>query len=172
MWLEGNPLTPEAVAALLEALPTSQVSALGLDEAQLSELPLAQREPLVAAAGRKLRVCRIVGGTAGPGPGYFKLEPAPAAAAAASNGSSRPTTEVGGAGVLSWMVLRLRRRVGLVPAAVLASVSGSCMPRLHRPPLPPLLPAAGAGRVLWVGPRHAQLGRAAEKGAGRGQGVE
>lgn len=101
LWLEGNPLTPEAVAALLGALPSSGVTALGLDERQLGQLPLAQREALVEAAGRKLRVSRAVpapsGSTSGGGgssPGYFKLEPAPAAASAAGNGSSRPNTEV------------------------------------------------------------------------------
>ena len=102
VWLESNPLTPEAVAALLEALPASSVSALGLDESQLEQLPLAQRERLVAAAGPKLRVSRIVPPPAGSdgassssgAPGYFKLDPAPAAAAAAGNGSSWPSAEV------------------------------------------------------------------------------
>lgn len=106
VWLEGNPLTPEAVAALLQALPTSSVSALGLDESQLQQLPLAQREALVAAAGPKLRVSTVVppprggngassnGSTSGGAHGYFKLDAAPPAAAAADNGSSRPSTEV------------------------------------------------------------------------------
>ncbi len=100
VWLEGNPLTPEAVAALLQSLPASSVTALGLDESQLQQLPLAQREALVAAAGPKLRVSTVVpppgGGTSSSSaaPGYFKLDPAPAAAAAADNGSSRPSTEV------------------------------------------------------------------------------
>lgn len=96
MWLEGNPLIPEAVAGLLESLPSSNVSALGLDEHQLSQVPLAQRDALVAAAGPKLRVSRIIPAPPGSGssPGYFKLDPAPAAAAAAGNGSSRATTEV------------------------------------------------------------------------------
>lgn len=94
--MESNPLTPEAVAALLEGLPASSVSALGLDEGQLDQLPLAQRERLVTAAGPKLRVSRIVPppGGSGGAPGYFKLDLAPPAAAAAGNGSSRPSTEV------------------------------------------------------------------------------
>jgi len=99
VWLEGNPLTPEAVAGLLAALPASNVSALGLDSHQLDQLPLAERQALVEAAGSKLRVGGAVpGSTQGPGsgsgPGYFKLETAPPAAASAGNGSSRPTTEV------------------------------------------------------------------------------
>lgn len=106
VWLEGNPLTPEAVAALLQALPASSVSALGLDDSQLQQLPLAQREALVAAAGPKLRVSTVVppprggegassnGSTSSGAHGYFKLDAAPPAAAAADNGSSRPSTEV------------------------------------------------------------------------------
>jgi Leucine-rich repeat (LRR) protein len=108
VWLESNPLTPEAVAALLQALPASSVTALGLDEGQLQQLPLAQREALVAAAGPKLRVSVVVppprhgdsasssgaGSRGSSSHGYFKLDPAPAAAAAADNGSSRPSTEV------------------------------------------------------------------------------
>ena len=90
LWLEGNPLTPEAVAGLLSALPASGLTALGLDERQAAAAPPALLE--AAAASGKLRV-------SGPAPscggyGYFKLEAAPAAAAAATNGSSRPTTEV------------------------------------------------------------------------------
>ena len=96
MWLEGNPLTPETVAGLLAALPASGVTALGLDERQLEGAP---RE-LLEAAGSKLRVSAMVSGSGSSsssgssGPGYFKLEQAPARAAAADNGSSRRTTEV------------------------------------------------------------------------------
>ena len=88
VWLEGNPLGVEAVATLLAALPASGVSALGLDEAQLAQLPLATRDPLVAAAGPKLRVAAVAPG--GPGEGYFKLERAQRASAhgaSSSNGS-------------------------------------------------------------------------------------
>ena len=95
VWLEGNPLTPEAVAGLLAALPGSGVSALGLDERQLEGAP----QELLAAAGSKLRVSAMVSGSSSSGsgssgPGYFKLEQAPARAADAGNGSSRRTTEV------------------------------------------------------------------------------
>lgn len=92
LWLEGNPLSPATVATLLAALPASGLTALGLDEAQLAQLPPGERQALAAAAGGKLRVAGSVPG--GPGPGYFKLERAPASAAEAGNGSSRPTTEV------------------------------------------------------------------------------
>ncbi|KAL4428234.1 hypothetical protein ABPG75_002323 [Micractinium tetrahymenae] len=92
LWLEGNPLSQQTVAALLAALPASGLAALGLDEAQLAQLPLADRQALVAAVGSKLRVAGTVPG--GPGAGYFKLERAPCAAAEAGNGCSRPTTEV------------------------------------------------------------------------------
>lgn len=92
LWLEGNPLSPATVAALLAVLPASGLAALGLDEAQLAQLPPADRHALADAAGSKLRVAGCVPG--GPGAGYFKLERAPAAAANAGNGSSRPTTEV------------------------------------------------------------------------------
>lgn len=85
-------MSPATVAALLAALPASGLTALGLDEAQLAQLSAGERHALVAAAGGQLRVAGSVPG--GPGPGYFKLERAPAAVAEAGNGSSRPTTEV------------------------------------------------------------------------------
>lgn len=90
LWLEGNPLTPEAVDSLLAALPSSNLSALGLDERQLALAPPALAEAALACG--KLRVSGPA--PSGGGLGYFKLEPAPAAAAASSTGSSRPTTEV------------------------------------------------------------------------------
>lgn len=102
MWLEANPLAPEAVEALLQALPASPVTALGLDEAQMAQLPAARREALAAAAGPKLRVSRIVpppARVAGHTHGYFKLDPAPpplgtSGAAGAAGTASRPTAEV------------------------------------------------------------------------------
>lgn len=91
MWLEGNPLAAETVEALLQALPASTVTALGLDEGQLAQLAAPRREELVSAAGPKLRVSRIVpppSGAAGQAHGYFKLDPAPAADAAGAAGAA------------------------------------------------------------------------------------
>jgi Leucine-rich repeat (LRR) protein len=81
VWLEGNPLDPQTVTRLLEAVPKMPaLKALGLDEAQVRGQP---RE-LVEGAGAALRVGRIVGGegeaasssSGSWGPGYFKLVPA------------------------------------------------------------------------------------------------
>ena len=87
VWLEGNPLTPEAVAGLLQALPPSGVTALGLDRRQLAQAP----PHLMLAAAAQLRQSSTVAGAADEGvrggPGYFKLELSPLAAAAMSNGS-------------------------------------------------------------------------------------
>jgi hypothetical protein len=86
LWLEGNPLTLEAMADLLAALPSSGLSALGLDEAQLQGAPAALLD--AALASGKLRVS--AGPQAGGGHGYFKLERAPTAAAAAAGADAPP----------------------------------------------------------------------------------
>ncbi|KAG1680551.1 hypothetical protein FOA52_014998 [Chlamydomonas sp. UWO 241] len=76
MWLEGNPLVPEAVAGLLSAASDkSRLPALrdmGLDLGQLRGADAG----LVRGAAKYLRVGELLGS----GPGYFKLAPAPALA--------------------------------------------------------------------------------------------
>ncbi|KAI8465784.1 MAG: hypothetical protein J3K34DRAFT_78350 [Monoraphidium minutum] len=83
VWLEGNPLSPAAVAGLLRRLAAAggggggggklppRLKAVGLDERQLAGVDAGLVDAALAAAPGVLRVARVCGG---PGPGYFKLQ--------------------------------------------------------------------------------------------------
>lgn len=69
LWLEGNPLAPAAVEALLEAVPAApSLRILGLDSSQLGGASAAA----VQTAGGRLQAGRVHGS----GAGYFKVDEA------------------------------------------------------------------------------------------------
>lgn len=100
LWLEGNPLAPPTVDALLRraaerALPPS-LRAVGLDERQVAAADGALLRAALDAAPGVLRVGRV----AGSGPGYFKLQRgrAQAAGQAATAEAAGSVSSSGGSG--------------------------------------------------------------------------
>jgi hypothetical protein len=96
LWLEGNPLAPTAVDALLKSVADGAAAptlrALGIDEGQA-----AAADPGLLAAARAARPGLLrVGAVKGSGPGYFKLQRGGAAGDPPVTSSSAGSSDVDG----------------------------------------------------------------------------